>query len=298
MTFALKPAQKGILLGCLGAFCTAFFVVFYKKATAFAEPRQMTLLLFAFTLTIQLIFLVVTGRIRRLTAITKPELYCSIAMAFGAITGNLTSAMALQSMSAPLVTAFVRFEVIFVSLVGFFAMGERLSWWFALGVAIVVAGMAASLPPGVLGTSSYEAVAYSILSACCFGIVTLSARYFRAGIDIVKVNTLRMVLCLGFMLAVTDLSFVGDGAWQPWYSYVAVSAFAGPFLARLFKMASSRFVQAGYTALTALLQPFFAFLVAMAVLPLFVPEWREVIGCLIMVTGIVVAIKPKIAAKI
>lgn len=292
---SLSPAQKGILLGCLGAFSTAFYIVFFKQATAFAEPRQIALLLFGFSLILQMSFLLATGRISRLTKATKPELYCALAMAFGAITGNLSSAMALKTMSAPLVTAFVRFEVIFVGLVGFFLLKERLSWWFAAGVAIVAAGMVASLPPAMLGTSSFEAVAYSLLSASCFGLVTLSARYFRHGIDIVKVNTLRMVLCFGFMLAVTDLSFIGQGGWQPWYSFVAMCAFAGPFLARLFKMASSRYVQAGYTALTALLQPFFAFVVAMAVMPQFVPEWREVIGCLIMVAGIGVAITPKLA---
>lgn len=292
---AITSAQKGLLFGCLGAFSTAFYIVFFKKAAGFAEPAQMAVLLFGFSLIFQMIFLVATGGLKHLTKVTKPELYCAFAMAFGAITGNLTSALALKTMSAPLVTAFVRFEVIFVSLVGFFLMKERLSWWFAAGVAIVGTGMATTLPQSALGTTNYEGVGYSLLSACCFGLVTLSARYFRKGIDIVKVNTLRMVICFGFMLGVTDLSFAKEGTWQPWYSYIAICAFAGPFLARLFKMASSRFVQAGYTALTALLQPFFAFAIAMAVIPLFVPEWREVIGCLIMVAGIFVAMRPKLS---
>lgn len=62
-------------------------------------------------------------------------------------------------------------------------------------------------------------------------------------------------------------------------------------------MASSRWVQAGYTALTALLQPFFAFVISIALIPLFVPNLREVIGCIIMVTGIVIAIIPKLQKK-
>lgn len=292
----MTSEQKGILYGCLGALAAGFFIVFWKKATAVADWRQMVFLLFVFSTLIHLIYVPFKFRwnLKDMLSFSRYDIGCAAIIAVAAILGNLGSAAAVAEMSAPLVTAFIRFEVLYVSLVSFLLLKERLTLWFFAGFAVVVAGMVYSLPEGAIGTSSRDAVLYSILAACSFGTITVAGRYFRASIDIVKVNLLRILMCLGYMAAITDLSFISAAGyqWQPLYSYVAICALAGPFLSRLFKLASNRSVSAGYTALTALLQPVFAFVISLAIIPSYQPTFAEIVGSIIMLMGIVVALVP------
>lgn len=300
---------KGIGYGILGAFSTGFYIVFFKKATAVATRDQMLILLFLFSAIIQFIYLLTIRRgssgsgasgcsaLAGFFRATPTELTCAALMAIAAIFGNLGSASAVATMSAPLVTALVRFEVLFVGLVGFIAMGETLTWWFFAGFAIVLAGMGYALPDAAWGSSNLNAVLYSLLAAVSFGSITLAARYYRHRIDIAKVNLLRILMALGIMALWTDLSFLATASWQPAYTYLAICAFCGPFVARLFKMASSRWVQAGYTALTALLQPVFALILSLLLVPEFVLDRHEIIGGLVMLVGIGVSLFPKLITK-
>lgn len=300
---------KGIGYGILGAFSTGFYIVFFKKATAVATRDQMLILLFLFSAIIHIIYILATrrgasgslgsgasgsGAFTGFFRATPTELTCAALMAVAAIFGNLGSASAVATMSAPMVTALVRFEVLFVGLVGFIAMGEKLTWWFFAGFAIVLAGMGYALPDAAWGSSNLNAVLHSLLAAVSFGSITLAARYYRHRIDIVKVNLLRILMALGIMALWTDLSFLATASWQPAYTYLAVCAFCGPFVARLFKMASSRWVQAGYTALTALLQPVFALILSLVLVPEFVLDRHEIIGGLVMLVGIGVSLFPKL----
>lgn len=295
---------KGIGYGIMGAFSTGFYIVFFKKATAVATRDQMLILLFLFSSIIHIIYILANRRgasgssaLVGFFRATPTELTCAVLMAIAAIFGNLGSASAVATMSAPLVTALVRFEVLFVGLVGFIAMGEKLTWWFFVGFAIVLAGMGYALPDAAWGSSNLNAVLYSLLAAVSFGSITLAARYYRHRIDIVKVNLLRILMALGIMALWTDLSFLATASWQPAYTYLAICAFCGPFVARLFKMASSRWVQAGYTALTALLQPVFALILSLLLVPEFVLDRHEIIGGLVMLLGIGVSLVPKLITK-
>lgn len=298
----MTPENKGILYGSLGALAAGFFIVFWKKATVVADWRQMVFLLFVFSALIHLVYvpLKFRGNVREMISVNRHELICAGIIAIAAILGNLGSAAAVTQMSAPLVAAFVRFEVLFVSLIGFLVLGERLTPWFFLGFAVVVCGMVYALPPGSLASSSAEAVLYSLLAACSFGTITVAGRYYRASINIVKVNLLRILMCLGYMAAITDLSFLtAEGAaWQPLYTYVAICAFCGPFLSRLFKLASNRTVSAGYTALTALLQPVFAFIISLAIIPTYQPSFAEVAGSTVMILGVFIALVPKFQTQL
>lgn len=297
---------KGIGYGVMGAVSTGFYIVFFKKATAVATRDQMLILLFLFSAIIHIIYILAlhrgaqssgaqdSGFLGKFFRATPTELSCAALMAVAAIFGNLGSASAVATMSAPLVTALVRFEVLFVGLVGFIAMGETLTWWFFAGFAVVLAGIGYALPEAAWGSSNLNAVLYSLLAAVSFGSITLAARYFRHRIDIVKVNLLRILMALGIMALWTDLSFLATASWQPAYTYLAICAFCGPFVARLFKMASSRWVQAGYTALTALLQPVFALILSLLLVPEFVLDRHEIIGGLVMLVGIAISLAPKL----
>lgn len=303
MSFAIKaltPENKGILYGSLGALAAGFFIVFWQKATVVADWRQMLFLLFAFSALIHVIYvpLKFRGNIKEMLRFSRDDMICAAIIAIAAILGNLGSAAAVTSMSAPLVAAFVRFEVLFVSLIGFLVLGERLTVWFFAGFAVVVCGMIYTLPAGAIASSTSDAILYSLLAAASFGTITVAGRYFRASIDIVKVNLLRILLCLGYMATITDLSFIGEASWQPLYTYVAICAVAGPFLSRLFKLASNRTVSAGYTALTALLQPVFAFGISLAIIPSYTPGFAEIIGSTIMLLGIFIALIPNVQTQL
>lgn len=303
MTFsrkALTPENLGILYGSLGALAAGFFIVFWQKATVVADWRQMLFLLFAFSALIHLVYVPFKfrGNLKDMLRFSRADLICAAIIAVAAIFGNLGSAAAVTTMSAPLVAAFVRFEVLFVSLIGFLLLKERLTVWFFAGFAVVVAGMIYTLPAGAMASSTTDAVLYSLLAACSFGTITVAGRYFRASINIVKVNLLRILFCLGYMAAITDLSFIGELTWQPLYTYVAICAIAGPFLSRLFKLASNRTVSAGYTALTALLQPVFAFVISLAIVPSYEPSFAEVVGSLIMLAGVFIALVPKMQTQL
>lgn len=303
MTFAFKgltAENKGILYGSLGALAAGFFIVFWKKATMVANWQQMLFLLFAFSALIHVVYvpLKFRGDVKEMFRFSRDDVICAGIIAIAAILGNLGSAAAVTQMSAPLVAAFVRFEVLFVSLIGFLLLGERLTVWFFAGFAVVVFGMIYTLPAGAMASSTTDAVLYSLLAACSFGTITVAGRYFRRSINIVKVNLLRILLCLGYMATITDLTFLGEATWQPLYTYVAICAIAGPFLSRLFKLASNRTVSAGYTALTALLQPVFAFVISLAIIPAYQPSIGEVIGSTIMLAGIFIALIPQIQTQL
>lgn len=298
----MTATQRGILFSVLGALVAGVFIVFWKKASLIADWRQMAFLLFLFSAIIHVIYIPIKLRfdLRRIVSLNRKELICSAVFAVGAILGNLGSANALSSMSPPLVSAFERFEVLFVGLVGFALMGERLNRWFFMGFALVMLGMVVSMPEDALATSNVEAVMFSLIGACGFGSITVAGRYFRSGIDIAKVNLMRILICLAFMAAITDLSFITEPglAWQPLYTYVSICAFMGPFLSRLFKMVANRTVSAGTTAMLALLQPVFAFMFSYALLADYQPSAAELGGCLIMIAGVLVAMRRSPAARV
>lgn len=298
----MTPENKGMLFGCLGALVAGIFIVFWKKAAAIAEWQSMLFLLFLFSTLIHVVYIPIKlkGDWRRMISVNRQELSCAAIMAVAAILANLGSANAVATMSPPLVSAIERFEVLFVSLIGYLLLKERLTIWFFLGFGVVGFGMIYALPPGALATTNVDAVFFSLLAAGGFGAITVAGRYYRNQIDIAKVNLMRIAICLGFMATITDLSFItdADGTWQPLYTYVGICAIVGPFLSRLFKMVSNRTVSAGYTALLALLQPVFAFGFSLLLLPSYQPSFGEVVGCLIMLLGVLIALAPAVQSQV
>jgi len=279
--------HRGILWALCSALGIAAFVVPWKLASQLGEARINTLLL----LVAAAIFtsLLTTYQQRSFPTFRPFDLRIAAALAVCTLVGNLASANAIQLISPAMLTVVQRSEVIFVALLAWPLIGERIDGSFWLGAAVAGAGLLLLQGPLTVGEPRAAGMALAVASAICFGSMAVITRKFIHRFDTVSVNALRLWLAVA-------LWFVWNGFPDALYDITtrqlgltALAAFFGPFMGRLCMMISARYIEARITTLATLAAPPLTLGIAYAVLS-DLPSTREIQGGIVMLIGISIPI--------
>ncbi len=279
--------RRGILWALCSALGIAAFVVPWKLASQLGEARINTLLL----LVAAAIFtsLLTTYQQRSFPTFRPFDLRIAAALAVCTLVGNLASANAIQLISPAMLTVVQRSEVIFVALLAWPLIGERIDGSFWLGAAVAGAGLLLLQGPLTVDEPRAAGMALAVASAICFGSMAVITRKFIHQFDTVSVNALRLWLAVA-------LWFVWNGFPDALYDITtrqlgltALAALFGPFMGRLCMMISARYIEARITTLATLAAPPLTLGIAYAVLS-DLPSTREIQGGIVMLIGISIPI--------
>ena len=279
--------RRGILWALGSALGIAAFVVPWKIASAHGEARINTLLL----LCAAAIFtsLLTAHQQRSFPTFREFDLRIAAALAACTLVGNLASANAIQLLSPALLTVVQRSEVIFVALLAWPIIGERIDRSFWLGAVVAGWGLLLLQGPLSLGEPRAAGIAWGFVSALCFGSMAVITRRFVHRFDTVSVNALRLWLAVA-------LWFVWNGFPDELHEitteqagYASLAAFFGPFMGRLCMMTSAKYIEARITTLATLAAPPLTLALAYVVLG-DLPGTREIQGGIIMLIGISIPI--------
>jgi drug/metabolite transporter (DMT)-like permease len=275
--------RRGILWALASALGIAAFVVPWKMASAYGDPRISTLLLLVNAAVFTSLLTVYQQRsFPRFGAF---DLRIALALATCTLFGNLASANAITLLSPALLTVVQRSEVIIVALLAWPFIGERIDRRFWLGAAVAGCGLVLLYDPLAGGEIRANGMAWGVGSAICFGSMAVITRKFVHRIDTVPVNALRLWLSVGLWFVLNGIPPEIHAISTEQVGYVALAAFFGPFMGRLCMMTSAKYIEARITTLATLAAPPLTLALAYLVLS-DMPSAREIFGGLVMLTGI------------
>lgn len=275
--------RRGIAWALASAFGIAAFVVPWKIAGSLGEARINTLLLlFAAAIFTSLL----TGYQQRSFPIFRSiDLRIAAALAVCTLIGNIASANAIQLLSPAMLTVVQRSEVIFVALLAWPIIGERIDRSFWLGAAVAGGGLLILQGPLSFGEPRAAGIAWAVASAICFGSMAVITRKFILRFDTVSVNALRLWLAVALWFAWNGFPDVLYEITTEQVGYTTLAAFFGPFMGRLCMMTSAKYIEARITTLATLAAPPLTLALAYAILS-DLPDAREIQGGILMLIGI------------
>lgn len=279
-----RAGARGVALA-LGASMTAAIFVLAYRSSAGAGFVAAVLALAAVA---QIGWLAVTGRAR--WSWSGREQRIALLVAVFTWIGNACVARAVGALGAGMTAVITQTEIVFVALVAWVALGERVSLRFCAGAALAGAGVAAM---GAGGDTVWDpaGVGFALASALSFALVLVIARASARHIDVERVNASRLIYA-----AVVALAMPGAGAQmvalgaREWGA-AAVAALAGPVVCRVLQWRAARWLPAARIKVLMLSSALFA-LTAEALLFGQVPSATELICAAAIVAGVAAAAKP------
>jgi len=281
--------RRGALLTAAAGFFGAAFLIPYKHTSllAGASAAAMALLLCSALWNTGTAF-VQLGRKWKMDAVAWRSAVILAALSAG---GNLCSARALTLIDPGLQSVLLRFQLVFVVLMGAVFLRETITRALAFGVVLAAAGVVITRYP-LEGIDSFTGVFWGLGASLCFGTMSLVIRHVVARIEPVAVNAVRLWISVAILAVLPGtVSSLADAPPQIWL-YAAAAAFCGPYLSRLFIMYSLRHMTVGLHTLLSLAAPIIAYILGYLAFGA-VPTRFELIGIAIILVGIAV---PTIAA--
>lgn len=277
--------RQGFTWALSGALGIGFFSVPWKAANTAGDPAVSALVLLVTAAVLSTGVSLVEHR--RLPRLRRFDWIAAVVLAVLSLAGNWVSAMAIQTISPSVLTVVQRSEAVFVALVAWPLLGERVNARFWAGLAVAIAGLVVLHDPFAELDPRAAGMRWAVVAACLFGSMVVVTRRLAHHIDLVAVNGVRLWIAVGLWFALNGVpeALVAAPEAQLWNA--AAAGVVGPFFGRLCMMFSSRTLEARLTTLVTLAAPPITLCFAWAVLGT-VPEAREIAGGAIMMLGIAI----------
>ncbi len=300
MSTSGRSRRLGLLWALFSAVGGALMVIPWKLANEIGDPGISVLLL----LLTAAIGSTGLGLAQRVVGRSLPRGFRRIDLAVAAglavftLAGNHASAIAIQSLSPALLNVIMRFDFVFVAVLGWLLLGERVEGRFWIGAAIAVGGLVVLQGPGdVSDFSSFfdSGTFYGIAAAAFFSCMAILTRRFIHRIETVSVNSMRLWFSVIFWFAYNPLPDIAAIPVEQ-VGYTTLAAIFGPFLGRLALMNSARHLEARITTLATLSTPVMTLVLAFLVLGDW-PLLHQLLGGAIMIGGIAIPLLPRPASS-
>jgi len=285
---------RGLSFALAGAALGGAFVIPWKLAAREGSVSSMVLVMLAVAAILNTAALGLPRASRRPPG-GSARLTWALAAAIALLTlaGNSASAAAIGRLSAPLTSVVLRAEVIAVAILGWAALGERVSARFWAGAALAGCGLWVAQAPSAGGADALGLL-FGLAAATSFGAIGVLTRRYIQRIDPVTVNALRLWLAVGLWFVVSGPRLPSDLT-PAVVGYASLAALLGPALARVSLMLSARDLEARITAMVGLTGPLWAALFAWVFLGT-VPVRSELIGGGLLVVGVALPLARRGAA--
>lgn len=278
---------RGLAWAGLSTLGSAGFAVPWKLANELGDPSASVLMLLVSAALFNTLFLLGQRVLRSGARIRLGRIDLGVAAALALLTllGNTASALAVQDLSPALLNVVLRVEVIFVAVLAWVLLGERVEGRYWLGASIAVLGLAVMQDIGGAGVGGVDpATLWALSAAACFSLMGVVTRRYIHRIDPVGVNSLRLWMAVALWFAfnpLPDLAAIPRAQ----AGYAMLAGLCGPFFARLLLMLSARHIEARLTALVNLTAP----LPTLALGWWWLADWPEtmqLLGGAIMILGV------------
>ncbi len=280
-----QELRVGLTFSLLAALCSAIYLFPYKPPAAPAAAGTLAYALLgvaAVASTGLSLWQRRNGSVSRTDRATFWKI--SALLSLLAISGNFCGAQAVGRLEPAVASVLLRTEIVFVGALGAPILGERLTRPLLLGAALALGGLVVMRWPLALDSAGTGAL-WALGGAASFGLMQVLTRRVIARISPVTVNTARLWIAVGVWSLVPGVAVDAFAQGREFWLFVAFAALFGPFLGRLFIMASLRSLRAAHSALLLLLAPLFAFAIGFLGFGS-VPSARELLGGAIMLGGI------------
>jgi drug/metabolite transporter (DMT)-like permease len=279
--------RRGLLWAFGSSLGVASFVVPWKMANALGDLSFNTLVLLVSAATFSTLFTV--AQQRSFPRFTTFDFGFALVLAICTLAGNWMSAEAIFRLSPAVMTVVQRSEVIFIALLAWPIVGERIDRRFMLGALVAGCGLLVLQNPMIASRVSSTGVLWAFASTFFFSMMSVLTRKYIHRIHPAPVNGLRLWLAVGLWFLFNELPDASREISGEQIAFAALAGFFGPFAGRLCIMTSAKYIEARLTALVLLVAPVFALAVAYVVLH-DLPSTREVQGGLVMLVGVAIAI--------
>ncbi len=281
--------RLGLSWAVLSAVGGALMVIPWKLANEIGNPEHSVLLLLGVA-AVANSALVIGQRLSSGRAgfrVGRTELGVAALLAVFTLLGNLASALAIQELSPALLNVLLRSDILFVALLGWLLLGERVERRFWLGA--IIAGIGLVVLQGPMGDAGFLGLfgggsGIAVVAGACFSGLAIVTRRFIHRIDPVAVNAIRLWLAVALWLPFYGIPNFSEIPREQ-ILYATLAAIAGPFLGRIALMISARYVEARVTTLATLTTPGLTLVLAFVLLSDW-PEYYELLGGAIMIGGI------------
>lgn len=284
---------RGVLYALLGAFFSACFLIPWKLATVHGEAKHATLVLLSSAALFSTFAIGPSHRQSAPPIAVLPTLKLAAALAGLSLAGNWFSAEAVHRISGALLAVLQRCEVLVVGLLAPLMLRERARPSFWIGSAVAVCGLIvlstrSGTQISVTAHSDTVGALCGLVSALCFGSMTVLTRKHIRGLRPVLLNAVRLWLGVLLWLAI-ERELPLQALNRELVMYAALAALFGPFLSRLAVMASVHHVPASTTVLAQLITPPTTLLLGFVVLGT-LPSAHELMGGAIMLIGVTIPV--------
>ena len=282
----MTPERKGTLLSLASAFGTACYYLPFKRAGALV-PRDMVVLGTMLVAGVLNTVALLVGGVSRLQ-FGATAMWTSLWLGLLTVAANFAVAQALVHVGAGVTSILQQTQVLFVAVIGYFLLGERVSRRYVAGAALVVVGvttMQLSALDSQRGDSELIGILWALSSSLLFALMHVIVRRAIDRIQPITVNTVRLWIAVAVLLCVPgNTSLLLDLPREVWLM-CGIAALVGPFFSRVCMMFSVRYISASHSALILLVTPLFAFVLDYAILGED-PTVGQLVGSAIVMAGI------------
>ncbi len=271
------------MLAAVGA---AAFLVPYKAAARLGDREGVVVAMLISAAVLNTLVMVPQLRTAKGATSRRAEWAVAAALAVFTALGNAAVAEGLATLDAGVVSVLQQTQILFVAVLAWPLLNERITLRFALGALLAVVGFGVMRwPQEQMPAVNLVGATWVLVSALSFGLMIVITRQHIHRIRPVWVNATRLWLGAAVLLmlprrAAAVLELEGR-AWV----LCAAAAACGPFFARLCIMYAVRWLSASHSTLLTLISPVFAFGLGFVVFGT-VPATVEVIGGAIILAGV------------
>ena len=273
-------------LGALSAVGTALYLVIYRVGVQAGGAKIAVLVVLISAAVGSTLAAMMQHRSVYIFAQSSRSWWLAAVVAVLTLLGNLFATLALERISAPVTGVFQQTQVLFVPLLAFFFLRERLSVLFWMGALLSLAGLAVMcMDSGGSTGMNAGGTALATASALCFAIMMVMMKRVAQEIRPVTFNATRLWISV-LLWFVWQQKLPSAEDFTPMLVWCAAAAgLVGPVCARLCLMYSLKHVPAGLATLMGLITPVLSILPAYWVFGSYPSNW-ELAGGALMTLGI------------
>lgn len=286
----ISPNLKGYLLAFTATLGMSNVYVFSKAALQEMDVIPFWIYWFGLGLLWSLIYMFISGKIKKLRGIDRKSKFLLILIGFLEIVAASTLFLALETVDNPAVVSFLHnLTPLFVTLLGITFLKERFNFVEAIGIVLTLTGAVIISYTGQKSIKEIlvDGTGYMILSSLFLSVSIIVAKYRIGRIDpsILMIN--RIVYMLFFAILLTlfldkPLTISSRALFN-----IAMGSLLGPFMTGLAQYSALKYIEASRTMIIQSTRGMFVVVGAIIYLNI-LPLPMQIVGGSITIAGVVI----------
>ncbi len=289
----------GYAFAALAAFIAGAYLVCLEAAARTVPRKTVVVVMLAIAALLNTGVTVVKLRQRggpAANAQRKDTIILVVALAFFAMTGNLSAAQALAHLHPGTVSALLQSQTLLAALFAWLLLREPITKRFVLGAILGLIGVGVMKAMGEGDDVSLEGILWTVGAGASFAGIHVTTRQRIERVDPLVVNSLRLYLAFGFTaLLVGGLDGVAQIEGSAWL-WIVATASSGPVVARLLLMEAARHLEAARSTMLLMLSPLFATLLGGLLFGRW-PGAPELAGGALMLVGVGITLADRLGPR-